>query len=67
VGGRASQQGYPLAPHDWDAFRLRPQCVPVDPTFRNTLGRRGGRTSRRRALEPRRVWRNTRLARHRGP
>ena len=25
--------------HDWDAFRLRPQGVPVDPAFRNTPGR----------------------------
>jgi hypothetical protein len=27
-------------PH-WDAFRLRPQGVPIDPAFRNTLGRGG--------------------------
>jgi len=26
VGGRASQQGYPLAPHDWDAFGCGPNA-----------------------------------------
>ena len=32
MGGRLSRKGYPSwLPHDWDAFRLWPQGVPVDP------------------------------------
>jgi len=32
MGGRLSRKGYPSwLPHDWDASRLRPQGVPVDP------------------------------------
>jgi hypothetical protein len=40
MGGRLSQQGYPFwLPKTGTLFGLRPQGVPVDPAFRNTLGR----------------------------
>jgi hypothetical protein len=42
VGGRRKRATHCGSPNDWDAFRLRPQGVPVDPAFRNALGRGRG-------------------------